>query len=94
LHADNSTVSPAADAKLKSPATALTERSGLKLEITGWADPVAERDALRGSRVESKLRTLKRQDLGARGAFIDDTDGVVTPGNTRHCSRATTARKS
>jgi outer membrane protein OmpA-like peptidoglycan-associated protein len=61
-------VPPAREAALKSLATGMRERPGLKLDITGWADPAADREALRHQRVDARLRGLKRQDLMARGA--------------------------
>jgi len=77
-----SDVTPAAEAKLKSLATALTERPGLKLDITGSADPEADREALRQARVGSKLRALKRKDMVARGTLVSAAEVVVTPEET------------
>jgi hypothetical protein len=72
-------VTPAREASLKLLAKGMTERPGLKLDITGWADPTVDRDALRHRRVDARLRALKRQDLAAHGAPANPADVVVTP---------------
>ena len=72
-------VDPAREASLKTLAKALSERPGLKLDVTGWADPVADRAALRRLRVDARLRTLKRNDLAARGMALDPAKVVVAP---------------
>jgi len=75
----SSDVTAAREASLKSLAKALAERPGLKLDITGWADPVADREALRHRRVDSRLRAIKRKDLVAQGAAANPGDVTVTP---------------
>jgi hypothetical protein len=72
-------VAPARDDSLKKLAKALAERPGLKLDITGWADPVVDREALRRLRVEAQLRALKRQDLAARGTAQSPAQVEVAP---------------
>jgi outer membrane protein OmpA-like peptidoglycan-associated protein len=72
-------VSAAREASLKSLAKALAERPGLKLDITGWADPVADREALGHLRVEGRLRAIKRKDLLARGTSATAAELVVLP---------------
>jgi outer membrane protein OmpA-like peptidoglycan-associated protein len=72
------TVAPAREPALKALAKGMSERPGLKLDITGWADPGADREALRHQRVDSRLRALKRQDLIAHGAPANAADVVVT----------------
>ncbi len=74
-----SEVTEAREAGLKSLAKALTERPGLKLDITGWADPVADREALGHLRVQGRLRAIKRKDLLARGATADPARVEITP---------------
>jgi hypothetical protein len=74
-----SAVPAAGEAKLKALAKALTERPGLKLDITGWADPQSDREALRATRLDSKLRALKREDLVERDALTTSAEVVVTP---------------
>lgn len=67
---------PASEGKLKSLAKALTERPGLKLDITGRFDDAAESDALKHVALERKLRQLKTRDLQARGTALPE-GGVV-----------------
>jgi hypothetical protein len=68
-------VLPAGEGKLKSLARALTERPGLKLDITGRYDP-AEQEAMKHASLERKLRALKTKDLQARGGAAPE--GGVT----------------
>ncbi|KQV85056.1 hypothetical protein ASD15_07980 [Massilia sp. Root351] len=59
---------PASETRLRSLSKALTERPGLKLDITGRVDPVADLEALKHVAIERKVRQLKTRDLQARGA--------------------------
>lgn len=68
---------PASEGKLKSLAKALTERPGLKLDITGRFDDAAELEALKHVALERKLRQLKTRDLQARGAALPEGGVVV-----------------
>lgn len=68
---------PASEGKLKSLSKALTERPGLKLDITGRFDEEAETDALKRVALERKLRQLKTRDLQARGAALPEGGVVV-----------------
>ncbi|MGW8393562.1 DUF748 domain-containing protein [Pseudoduganella sp. HUAS MS19] len=61
---------PASEGKLKSLAKALTERPGLKLDITGRFDDAAEADALKRVALERKLRQLKTRELQARSSEL------------------------
>jgi len=70
-------VLPAGEAKLKSLAKALTERPGLKLDITGRYD-AAELDALKQASLERKLRALKTRDLQARGGALPEGGVAVS----------------
>jgi len=67
-----------AEPKLKSLATALAERPGLKLDISGSVDPQTDREALSQARVESKLRALKRKDLAEQGKLVTGAEVVVS----------------
>ncbi|SFG93179.1 protein of unknown function [Duganella sp. CF458] len=67
---------PASEGKLKSLAKALTERPGLKLDITGRFDDAAEADALKHVALERKLRQLKTRELQARSSELP-AGGVV-----------------
>jgi len=68
---------PASESKLKSLAKALTERPGLKLDITGRFDDAAELEALKRVALERKLRQLKTRDLQARGTALPEGGVVV-----------------
>jgi len=68
---------PASEGKLKSLAKALTERPGLKLDITGRFDDAAEEGALKRVALERKLRQMKTRDLQARGAALPEGGVVV-----------------
>ncbi len=68
---------PASEGKLKSLAKAMTERPGLKLDITGRFDDAAELEALKRVALERKLRQLKTRDLQARGAALPEGGVVV-----------------
>ncbi|MBU4191868.1 MAG: DUF748 domain-containing protein [Proteobacteria bacterium] len=54
---------PAALLKLEKIATALKERSRLKLQVTGVTDPVADRNSLRQASFETRLKEQKFKDL-------------------------------
>ncbi|MES2148764.1 MAG: DUF748 domain-containing protein [Pseudomonadota bacterium] len=73
----HATVLPAGEAKLTTLAKALTERPGLKLDILGRADSVADREALRHVAIERKLRGLKTRELQARGMTVPEGGVVV-----------------
>ncbi len=74
-----SAVAPSIESRLKTLSGALAQRPGLKLDIGGWADPVADRGALQHARVRSKLRALKREDLVAQNALIRSAEVSVSP---------------
>jgi len=71
---------PAAGAaKLKSLAQALIDRPALKLEITGRADPEADRAGLQRAALERKVRALKLKDIAARGETAAADRAAVKP---------------
>jgi uncharacterized protein involved in outer membrane biogenesis len=63
-------IAAGAEERLRTLARALSERPGLKLEITGWADPQTDREGLKRAAIERKLRALKAKESGARGAAV------------------------
>jgi uncharacterized protein involved in outer membrane biogenesis len=67
------------EVKLKSLARALADRPALKLEITGRADPNADREGLKRAFIDRKLRALKVKDLQARGESAEFGSVVVKP---------------
>ncbi|QPF73855.1 DUF748 domain-containing protein [Roseateles sp. DAIF2] len=50
-------------AQLDKVAKALTERPGLNVTLTGWADPQTEKAALQAARVEASLQAERRREL-------------------------------
>ncbi len=72
-----SALQPASEAKLKSLSKAMTERPGLKLDITGRFDEAAELDALKRAALDRKLRQIKTRDLQARGTALPEGGVVV-----------------
>lgn len=69
------TLTPQAEAKLKTITTAIINRPALKLEITAHVDPVRDREALRKVSVERKIKAQKFKELARQGgapASIDD----------------------
>jgi len=69
----------AGEAKLKSLAKALTERPGLKLEITAHTGADAEIDGMKRAAIERKVRALKLKNLVARGESAPEGGVVVKP---------------
>ena len=74
--------------RLESLAKALNDRPGLKLEVTGQADPDADRAALGRALLDRKLRARKLEETtgkGAEGGALRDV--VLTPEErARHLS--------
>lgn len=65
------------EAKLKTLAKALHDRPSLKLEITGHVDPEKDREALRQSLFDRKVRSQKLKDLVGKGELAPALDNVV-----------------
>jgi outer membrane protein OmpA-like peptidoglycan-associated protein len=70
--------------KIEVLAKALEERPGLKLDITGTADPARDREALRANKLNDQLRALRQRERGKAAAkdeallSIDDEQRLVT----------------
>ena len=68
-------IDPAGDAKFKTLGKALTDRPALKIDITGHADPVADREGLKHATLDHKMRLERFNDLAKDGhapASVDD----------------------
>lgn len=65
------------EAKLKTLVKALHERPSLKLEIAGYADKEKDREALRQTLFDRKVRSQKLKDLVKKGAAAPSLDNVV-----------------
>ena len=57
--------------------TALVDRPGLKLDITGRADPVQDREGLRRVRFDQQVKTQKLKELVKRGEAVKSVDEVA-----------------
>ena len=70
-----------ADAKLQSIAKVMKDKPGLKLDIAGRVDPVADRDGLRQAMLVAKVEALKVKDMAKRGESAGEDGRVrVEPG--------------
>ncbi|MBI4757333.1 MAG: DUF748 domain-containing protein [Betaproteobacteria bacterium] len=68
------------EAKLQTMAKALLDRPGLKLEITGRADPETDRDGARKAAVERKVKAQKLEELVKKGQDAGSADDItLTP---------------
>lgn len=69
--------------KIDALAKALEERPGLRLDITGTADPTRDREALRANKLNEQLRAMRQRERGKAAAkdeplSIDDEQRLVT----------------
>jgi hypothetical protein len=69
-------VTPAAEAKIKTLATAMNNRPALKLEISARIDPVNDMEGLRKLSLERKLKAQKLKELARQGAAPGSVDEV------------------
>jgi hypothetical protein len=65
------------EAKLKTLIKALHDRPALKLEIEGHVDKEKDREALRQSLFDRKIRSQKLKDLVGKGMEVPTLDNVV-----------------
>ncbi|MCK6373044.1 MAG: DUF748 domain-containing protein [Zoogloea sp.] len=65
-----------AETKLQSIAKVMNEKPGLKLDIAGRVDPVADRDGLRRAMLVGKVEALKVKDMAKAGESAGE-DGRV-----------------
>lgn len=63
--------------KLTSLAKALTERPGLRLDISGSVDPARDGPGLRRNWLEGKLRAAKAERLVKQGERVSDIDALT-----------------
>jgi len=57
--------------------TALVDRPGLKLDITGRADPTQDREGLRKYRFDQQVKAQKLKDLVRQGSAVQSVDQVT-----------------
>jgi hypothetical protein len=70
------TVNDAATKRLESLAKALTERDSLKLEITGRADPEADKEGIKRVAIERAVKAEKLKDQLKKGSEGGSVDAV------------------
>ncbi len=63
--AGSAQIGPDTKEKMAAIAKALAERPGLKLDVSGRADPTSDREALRERSLERALKQRKARDIGA-----------------------------
>jgi len=78
-----STPSDDAVARLDTLGKALVDRPALRIDVSGRADPAADREALRRKAVEDALRREKMKSLAARGKAPASLDEVVIGSDER-----------
>ncbi len=71
-----SNLSQSAEAKIKSLTTAMNNRPALKLDISGRVDPVNDREGLKQTSVERKVKAQKMKDLVRQGTAPKSVDDV------------------
>jgi uncharacterized protein involved in outer membrane biogenesis len=70
------TLTPAAEAKLKTLATAMNNRPALKLEISARVDPVRDLEGLKQASIERKVKAQKLRELVRQGTAPKSVDDV------------------
>lgn len=71
-----SDLSPTAEGKIKSLAAAMNNRPALKLDISGRVDSVNDREGLKQTSVERKVKSQKMKDLVRQGTAPKSVDDV------------------
>ncbi|MBC3918964.1 DUF748 domain-containing protein [Undibacterium sp. CY18W] len=71
-------LTPAATAKLDNLAKALKNRSGLKLDIIGRVEPATDSDGIRQILLLQKMRELKWKDVHQKDRTVKKDDIVIT----------------
>jgi uncharacterized protein involved in outer membrane biogenesis len=74
--AGRASLSQSAEAKIKTLAKAMTDRPGLKLEITGRADPTGDLEGLKRASIENKVRAQKFKELARQGTAPKSVEEV------------------
>lgn len=70
------TLEAEAEKRLQTLSAALLDRPALKLEITGFADPVNDHEALKRALLERKIKTQKLSESVKKGLAIDSLDEI------------------
>ncbi len=72
-------IAASGETRLHALASAMSERPALNLQIGARVDPAADRDALRHLQLERSVRSLKLQDLVAKGESATLAQVAVSP---------------
>jgi hypothetical protein len=76
-------INEAAGKKLEALAKALNERNSLKLEITGRADPEADKEGIKRATIARAMKAEKLKDLKKSGEGKSLDDIVIAPEETK-----------
>lgn len=71
------TIEPEAEKRLQVLSEALNDRPALKLEITGFADPANDHDALKKALLERMIKTQKVSESVKKGQAVSPVDEIV-----------------
>jgi hypothetical protein len=71
-----SQLTPAAEARIKTLATAMNNRPALKLEITGRVDPVQDLEGLKRVSIERKVKAQKMKELVRQATASQSLDDI------------------
>jgi uncharacterized protein involved in outer membrane biogenesis len=71
-----SNLTESAEAKIKTIATAMSNRPALKLDISGRVDPVNDREGLKQTAIERKVKAEKMKELVRQGTAPKSVDDV------------------
>ena len=71
-----SSLSQTAEAKIKTLTAAMNNRPGLKLEITGRAEPASDLEGLKRVSIENKVRAQKMKELARQGTAPKSVEEV------------------
>jgi hypothetical protein len=75
----SSTLSDSADKKLDTIAKALTDKSSIRIDLIGRADPKVDEPALRQAYVDTLVKQEKIKDVVGNGASVDPSKVTVDP---------------
>lgn len=74
-----SALTPTATQRLESLGKALTDRPGLKLDISGRVDPETDTPGLREVRLAERIEAARRKDTAGKGGDADHPDEAQAP---------------
>jgi Domain of Unknown Function (DUF748) len=72
------TIAPASTPVIERVAKALADRPSLRMTVTGAADPVGEREAVRSAALEAAVATERRRELARAGAAAAPAEAAAS----------------